>query len=353
MSIDYSRGHFEPPAEASERRKLFANSVSTIVLELTEHCNRRCSYCPVSIVERNKNRVLPNESLDRILSDLQTIDYSQSFCLNLYNEPTSDKATLLSSIEKIRKKLPKSQIYFSSNGDYLDLEYIDELFTSGLSRLTITLHTPPAAKYNDVDAISRFTAFAAKLGTRIDVERFGADAHIFGKLKYRSFDITIFTLNFIKDGVNRAGAMTDVEVRERRSAPCSRPFENITISFDGRLFPCCQFYPDLPENDRYSVGRLDGFESIFDAYCSKSMSEWRKSLFRYGPKQSPCDTCLESNHKASPDAIRERDALAVTLGVATPEEIAPAEANSPVSFEASRRPWWSRKSKSPVSVEPD
>lgn len=290
-------------------------SVSAVILELTEHCNRQCSYCPVSLTPRFRNRRLPTEAFERILSDLKLIDYSGSFCLNLFNEPTSDKDTLLDAIYQIRNTLPKASIYFSSNGDYLTRAYLDELFAAGLSQLSITLHIPPTSTYNDMEAISRFTAFSAKVSAPIEVTRFSPGGDLVGKLKCSHYDITVFTRNFEKFGVDRAGSMKNIEVPYTRTSPCSRPFETVTIAFDGRLFPCCQFYPDLPENGKYAVGHINDFPSIFDAYCSRRMAMWRASLFRYGPKASPCNTCLEGDKSGTVEQIREREELAQTLGV--------------------------------------
>lgn len=89
MSFQFQRAHFNPPEDSATRRAPFLASVGTIVLKLTEHCNRRCSYWPVSIKERLKNRTLPTPTLDLVGRDLGELDFSGSICLNLFNEPTA------------------------------------------------------------------------------------------------------------------------------------------------------------------------------------------------------------------------------------------------------------------------
>jgi hypothetical protein len=306
MSIVYQAAHFHPPTSPEARRELFRSSVSTVLLELTEHCNRRCSYCPVSIVERLKNRTLPSSALDMIIRDLAQIDFDGAICLNLYNEPTADRETLLTAMRKIRAGL---------NGDYLTKGYIDELFEAGLSRLIVTLHIPPTASWNDEDAINRCIAFAVKLGTLIEIEQFSPGLYIQGHLKHATRRIKVYSHNFEKTGCDRAGSMKNVEVPHERSAPCFRPFETMTIAFDGRMFPCCQFYPDLPENGAFSIGTVESYPSLFDAYCSEAMAGWRRSLFRYGPKASPCNTCLEGDIKGTPEQVAERETLAAAFGI--------------------------------------
>lgn len=315
MSIPYQQAHFTPPHDDADKRRLFKSSVQTVAIELTEHCNRRCTYCPVSIVQRLKNRTLPTHILDRTLLDLQEIDFDGSICLNLFNEPTSDRETLLDAISRIRTRLPKADVYFGTNGDYLNPAYLKELFDAGLSRLNITLHIPPQDQWDDVDAMNRFHAFSSRIKLPIEIDRFSPGLYIAGRLKFGGHNITIYSYNFHRVGSDRAGSMDTVEVNRERSAPCTRPFETVSIAFDGRLFPCCQFYPDLPENDRYSIGRLGDYKSIFDAYCSDALTGWRRSLFRYGPKESPCNTCLEADECGTTAQISSREWLAAGFGL--------------------------------------
>lgn len=324
MSIDYERGHFEMPADPAERRRLFAASVSTVAIELTEHCNRRCSYCPVSIVPRLKNRTLPTPAFERILTDLKSIEFEKSICLNVFNEPTSDRETLLTALEQIREALPKAEIYFSTNGDYLTREYLDALFAAGLSRLTVSIHTPPGDKYNDEDTISRLISFGVRIGANIDIDRFSSNMYVFGRLKVKNYVVNVFTENFEKMGTDRAGTMTNIEVPKERDAPCFRPFETMTVTFDGSMFPCCQFYPDLPEMKKYSIGSVGDYPTIFDAYCSEAMAAWRRTLFTYGPKASPCNTCMETDSPGSPEEIEFRLRKAREFGLIEDVEPEPA-----------------------------
>jgi len=265
-----------------------------------------CDYCPVSLSPRNKQEEYVDQRiLDFILRDLIEIEYEGAFCLNLYNEPTSNREHLLDTIKKIKKCLPKASIYFSTNGDYLNRQYLDEIFDAGLSSLTITMHMPPGKKYNNLDVMNRLMTIGAKLGLEIQFSRLEKSDSL-GKLVYEKGDITIFSRDFEKLGVNRGGAMKNIEVKVLRNSPCDRPFDNFTVDFKGNFYPCCQFYPDIQSSEKYQLGSILNFESIFDAYGSLKMSQWRKELFTFGRKKGPCAVCLESERIGSDAEVEGR-----------------------------------------------
>ncbi|XAZ20401.1 radical SAM protein (plasmid) [Sinorhizobium sp. B11] len=137
----FTKDHFSAPSTYEEQKELFRNSVSNVVVEISSFCNRHCTYCPISQVDRSSsNRLLPEEIFNKLVDDLERIDYAESVCLNLYNEPMSDRELLLSRISLLRQRLPKSRIYFSTNGDYLSREYLKAAVDAGLSELYVYIN---------------------------------------------------------------------------------------------------------------------------------------------------------------------------------------------------------------------
>jgi hypothetical protein len=308
----FARDHFHAPTTPEAARDLFRSTVVNVVVEISSHCNRACSYCPVSKVDRaSTNKLLPASIYEQILRDLAEISYSEGLCLNLYNEPTSDKALLLERVTRARQMLPKARIYFSSNGDYLDRDYVRELVAAGLSELYISVHVPAGKRYDDAYAATRFNDLSRRLEKAIKIDILRAGEAIHGHVNVEKLPITVFATNYYKLGSNRAESVelapgTSFE----RSAPCSRPFNDFTVSYDGTLFPCCQMFVDFSEHaTRYSVGKLTDFPTIFAAYASEAMTGWRRELLRFGPKLSPCATCTEAEHKGTAGEIAERDQL--------------------------------------------
>ena len=305
----FLKEHFDVPDSLEDKKQIFKHSVSNIVVEISSHCNRKCSYCPVSKVDRSSsNKILPDEILKRLLFDLASIGYERGICLNLYNEPSSDRELLLSRIKEFRTALPKSRIYFSTNGDYLDREYLRAMVHAGLSELYITLHTPKGKPYTDAYAIHRLTEIAVRLGKSVKVNAFAHQQTLQGLISIFGIKVNVFSTNYDVFGSNRAGSVDNPAMqRQSRVAPCDRPFEDFTISYDGTIFPCCQmFVDDESHKANFSVGNLSEHESIFEIYASPKMASWRSSLLRYGPKASPCDVCSEANVPGTPDQIAQR-----------------------------------------------
>jgi hypothetical protein len=246
-----------------------------------------------------------------ILRDLAEISYSEGLCLNLYNEPTSNKPLLLERVARARGMLPKARIYFSSNGDYLDREYVRELVAAGLSELYISVHAPAGKPYDDAYSVTRFNDLSRRLGKAIKIDTLRPGEGIYGHVNVEKLPIKVFATNYYTLGSNRAESVQlEPDAWFRRSAPCSRPFNDFTVSYDGTLFPCCQMFVDFAEHaERYSVGNLTNFPTIFAAYASEAMAGWRRELLRFGPKLSPCATCTEAEHKGTTEEVEERDRL--------------------------------------------
>ncbi|MFS8147129.1 radical SAM protein [Rhizobium sp. BR 249] len=318
----FTKDHFSAPANYEEQKELFRNSVSNVVVEISSFCNRHCTYCPISQVDRSSsNRLLPDEIFNKLVDDLERIDYAESVCLNLYNEPMSDRELLLSRISLLRQRLPKCRIYFSTNGDYLSREYLKAAVDAGLSELYVTLHAPKGKPYDDAYVIGRISELSARLGKAIKVTSVAMNQNIYGTISLFGIKIHVFSTNYAIYGSDRAGAMTDITARTpARKAPCDRPFHDFTISYEGTLFPCCQMFVDNPmHKKKYSVGNLASYSNIYEAYASQAMAGWRKSMLRFGPKESPCDTCSEADGEGTREEITARDQVYRSLIGEIPE----------------------------------
>ena len=308
----FVKDHFSSPDSVEERMSVFKRSVSNVVIEISSYCNRHCTYCPVSQVDRfTTNKALPEEIFNRVISDLARVSYDKGVCLNLYNEPSADRELLLARIKTVRAALPASRIYFSTNGDYLDRQYLQEMVDAGLSELYITLHTPKGKPYTDTYAIHRLTEMAARLGKSVKITAFAPNQTLQGDISLFDIQLHVFATNYDIFGSDRAGSVQSLTAQApQRVAPCDRPFEDFTISYDGTVFPCCQMFVDnAAHKERFSIGNVMAYPSIFDIYASKAMASWRASLLRYGPKASPCDTCSEANVPGTQEQISERQKI--------------------------------------------
>jgi hypothetical protein len=333
MSFEaFQRSHFHQPQDEVGARALFKSSVSNVIVEITSRCNRVCTYCPVSTVDRkSKNIQLNAEIFSKLISDLKRIDYSESVCLNLYNEPMADREVLVSRIREIRANLPNARIYFSTNGDFLTVDYLRELVDAGLSELYVSIHAPAGKPYDDAYAITRFTELSRRIDKPIKIDTVRIGETIQGHARQFGIMINVFATNYYSLGSNR-GESVSLEAHDfLRTSPCDRPFHDVTISYDGTLFPCCQMFVDSKQHkERYSVGSILDYDTIFEAYASEQMAGWRSSLLTFGPKESPCASCTEGCRTEAPDEVASRNAVYRELvGPLPPPEVEEAEAPPP------------------------
>lgn len=293
-ALDFQAGHFKAPATPAEARKLFADTVTNVIVEISSYCNRQCAYCPVSNVDRVTGRdVVPQAIYDKVLDDLAAIDYAESLCLNLYNEPMAERELLLARIREARARLPKCRIYFSTNGDYLSRDYVKAMVEAGLSELYVTIHMPKGRPYDDAYAISRFTELSKRLGKATKVDRVVAGSTIQGTITLFGLPINVFSMNYDVYGTDRAGSVQGLtNAKFHRRSPCARPYHDFTVSYEGTIFPCCQMFVDDEQHRAlYSIGKVTDFPDIYSAWSSQAMAGWRAELLRFSAKRSPCDSC--------------------------------------------------------------
>jgi len=145
-----------------EQSALFKKFVCIVNLETSKYCNRKCSYCPVSLNDSRKNKLyMTDELFNNILSELESINYSSTIVFNLYNEPLADK-NIYFKIKQVRKSLPYSFLMFNSNGDYVESDILNQLSQIGLNALFVTLHPPVNKPYQLEDRLKAFKKFKKK-----------------------------------------------------------------------------------------------------------------------------------------------------------------------------------------------
>lgn len=275
-----------------EKKELFKKFVCIINLETNAYCNRVCHYCPLSVFDRkskeHKQKIINDALLSKILDELESIKYSSTICLNLYNEPLSD-TKILDRIKDIKARLPKTFIRFNSNGDFVNMDILKNLESSGLDSINITLHTIKINSYSDDWAKDSLDRFYSKLSLKSPEYEIIANQSIASSFQYKNLNVLVNTSNWDLYGNDRGGAVSDLSI-ENRTNPCVKVFREFTIDYRGRVFPCCNIFPDDINNEKYIFGNLNN-ESIFDIFSSKIWAKWRKSLFITSPKPSPCNTC--------------------------------------------------------------
>ncbi len=312
---------FTHDLSADQQRELFAKYVRNLTLEPFDHCNRKCPYCPVALIDRRSAvKLMAREHLDKILADLKAIDFAGSICLNLFNEPMAHESTYEVAAE-FQAALPNASVWFNTNGDYINRKSIERLAKLGLKRIVVTLHTTTEHPYTDHQQITRISQFSARTGVVLNVEKFrpGIDIRLSGTFK--RLKITVKSVNYLEHGVNRGGAMEDIPVVADRETPCDRPFHDLTVAWNGNVYPCCQFVEGFADHAEFVVGNVGDASSIYELFCSQMMASFRRDVFGYGPKQAPCSSCADQAKCRGAQDRSRREAMVDAWTRRTPAEL--------------------------------
>ena len=273
-----------------ESEILFKEYVEIIKLETSSYCNRVCNYCPVAEFGRkDKNLIISQSIMNSVRNALKKINYDKRLDFSLYNEPLENEI-IFDAIDQFHKVIPNAILSLNSNGDYIkNINKLVKLSEKGLKEITITLHTPPKQKWKRSSRESALKRFAKKINFKL------VDKHI-KNLKF-SFNIKnlhciVYCPNWFEIGSSRGGTIDYLNTKNIRQKPCTKPFREFTIYYDGFVTPCCEIYHDKNYNE-HAVGHIlpNDPSSIFNVYSGKYLTMWRKGLFDYSPKKGPCATC--------------------------------------------------------------
>ena len=310
-------------AAHGHERDLFKMSVANIEMEVSEFCNRACSFCPNALFDRRGLKGTMSDALyGRIMADLASIDYAGRICFHRYNEPLADREYILGRIKECAQRLPRAHTKIYTNGDYLTADYLDDLHAAGLRELLATVYLGDTQKYDPDLMAQRFRARLEALGLPYEMMveepdyRLARVTHTGGLHVYyrgKNFENPIGEAGQIQSW-DRGGSVESLSTYQRRS-PCLVVFNEMHIEMDGTVVPCCNIRTDNPEHRAYKVGQIGPDGSIFDVWCGAAMAAWRRRLLRFGPKDAPCRSCSFAVVKETPALVAQFENAARQLGL--------------------------------------
>ena len=270
-----------------EKRKLFSENVERVIIEINSKCNRKCWFCTNSILEVCSND-MPENVLDRIISELSEIEYSQEICLSFFNEPLLC-TKLIEYVQRIKKALPNTFLYLATNGDYLSEEIVCSLKDAGLDLLMIDIYTDEFI-YNIDEAYLRAIAIKEKCNLCVELEK---REFQMGYGKYENMDIEFYSQDFSKRASNRAESLPEnlpIPKITSHPSPCIKSFISFHIDFRGDVWPCPNYHREYAQHRQYCLGNVLE-ESIYEIYLGKRLNEYReKNLFHRDTL--PCRSCI-------------------------------------------------------------
>jgi radical SAM protein with 4Fe4S-binding SPASM domain len=275
-----------------EKQAFFKKELRSIEFETHAYCNRTCSFCPNSFLDRrNKSQLMPEEMFKKILSELKAFDFAGQVKLQRYNEPLANDI-IFDRVAQTREALPHADLSFHTNGDYVTIAKLEKLEKAGLNEVFVSLY-PDYDK--DKDRIKEAGhdlchAFLKRVGITHAVEAQTGD-HPLGRYVFDigRLKITAFAFNLMESGNDRGGTLKDLSIKVRRS-PCESPFSRLYVDWTGDVFPCCNLRTDVPEHKDYVMGNVKQ-ESLMDIFFSKTGNFMRRELAIVSDKSGVCSSC--------------------------------------------------------------
>jgi MoaA/NifB/PqqE/SkfB family radical SAM enzyme len=284
-----SPGLFFPDRE--DQRALFVRTVTNIEIEIGTYCNRRCSFCPNSFIDRIAEKRLMDDALfETIVSQLGNMRWRGTLRFHRYNEPLADRDYLLRRLAACRALAPHVSVLIQTNGDYLDRLYLEAIHDAGCRNIFCTAYLKEGVPYCDATAVATIEDRLRRLQLPFEFVSVQPGIQAVARASFRDMTLIMRAFNFQASASNRGGLLA-MNADVVRVQPCLRPFDELQIECDGTLMPCCELRSDHPDHRACRVGKLRPGDSLIEAWSSAAYRAWRKALFSFEPKQQPCTTC--------------------------------------------------------------
>ena len=281
-----------PSLDQVGKRALFKRNITLVELEPHAYCNRTCSFCPNSTIDRlSVKTALDRPLYERILDDLRSIDYDQVLRFARYSEPMADDH-IYEMVAMARLLLPRATIDIVTNGDYLNPVALRRLREVGLSTLRISVYLRKEIAWSPEAVMDEISRLARRM--QIDsVPQPSTPDTVSVRFPYDGMEIVAFSHDFDLVGYDRGQTMPQlIDPQYVRRSPCFLVATNFTVDFNGKVMPCCNLRSDHPDHKQFMLGDLaESRLSIFDVYANRISTKWRRSLAGVGEKQAPCNTC--------------------------------------------------------------
>ena len=282
--------HFRPHQDRRDAIRLFRRSVTMVEIEVFSYCNRRCWFCPNSIVDRrSKTEYMAEDLYLRILGDLADADYRQMISYSRYNEPLADRI-ILRRIEQARQRLPEAVLHTNTNGDYLTPALLRDLANAGLRSLNIQIYLGNDDRYDQARMRAKLLRTIDQLQLNAPIVRDEPGVWLEARTEASGIRMRLYARNFEVNGCNR-GDSVPIQIAYRRTSPCLSPFHHVYIDFNGTVMPCCNLRSDVPGHANAAIADLNSAHDLFLVYGSETMAAWRRSLVGFDRKSGHCATC--------------------------------------------------------------
>jgi radical SAM protein with 4Fe4S-binding SPASM domain len=242
--------------------------LTTVELNVTELCNRKCVFCPRHdpAVYPNKKLHMDHKIIDRLIEQLKENSYRGSIHISGFGEPLLNPH-ILDYIVHIKQELSECFVELTTNGDFLTHDKIDKI-RNYVDRIVVDCYDSEQQMLERIDSYKNIQ-FEKYYIRRLWME------------SKKSIDVTMQEWNFN----NRAGAVKNIDFTCKQQQ-CYIPFYRITIDWNGNIVLCCNDW----HRQQTGLGNIMQ-TSFYDLWFSRQLQEVRKNLTAGKRVNEACKNC--------------------------------------------------------------
>ena len=234
-----------------------------ISIETINRCNGTCPFCPCNIKDESRPyKEMSDEIFNKIISDLEEINYSGTLMLLANNEIFLDKK-IMKRLKYAREKLPNCHMKIITNGKLLSIKIFEELNNK---------------KIVDELVINNYNS-STKLNHQIK--------KIYDNYKNKDLNIdTTINIRYCDEVLsNRAGSSPNKKESKIIKDYCALPFTDININPDGNFLICC-----CDATEKTNLGNIME-DKLINIFNNKKYQQIRKNIKQGRNKNPFCKYC--------------------------------------------------------------
>lgn len=284
---------FKPSLSLNEMKELFSYNCEHITIETNSACNRKCWFCPNSILDRHSENIkMKNEIFEKIINELKEINYNGVITYSFYNEPLLDDF-IEEKIKFVKNQLPYCKQLITTNGDYLSESKLLKLCKAGLDYLIISVYGPN--DYNKVWNLTDAKEEIERIVKKTDINitcRVNSDFVVIWYGKKKNCYIRLQNYDFKTVGHNRGEILSDELPLKKicaRDEVCANPFVTFNVYYNGIVSICGNMREDYQKHFDFMIGNVKD-NSIFEIWASEKAYRFRKTFIN-NINSYPCSSC--------------------------------------------------------------
>lgn len=287
-----------------DNKRFTFNYLRNVEIEISSLCNRKCGYCPQSMINR-KRELFPLDKFRGIIEELKEIRYAGGLAFHQFNEPLLEYDHLCKCIKIAKEVIPDIRLELYTNGDFIDKDKFKELKEMGINRLVITCQlnkdekwTKELGKAKVKEVLNRLNIHKKIILNQNSAEMKESNYREFvyklkefgySGVKNYPFKLQIRSVDYYNEGSTRMGYLNNNADRDRNPCTyyCYSLMHGIHVSYKGNVYMCCDCCEDVEGVERFRIGSVYD-EPIYDLFAKKNqlMTSYLKG------KNEICNVCF-------------------------------------------------------------